>query len=184
MSESFASSFSASRFTDTFTDSGHSDLRNSLLLKQQNLEARVGIGPTHRFRGTSPTSESSKVTCWAGEPGVKSEEMGDARPVLRGWMVLVLFPFLDGGVGDSEFQQFGQLRHGKTHIDALLPQMLPDGLGVGRIMPGSHKVRGNGRFLMMYGAPVDSQQVECAASKVFCPLPSARGRRARPACSS
>src|SRR5260221_9883723 len=62
--------------------------------------------------------------------------------------------------------------------------MLTDGLGVGRIMPGSPEVRGNGRSLMTYGAPVDSQQVECAASKGFCPSPSGRERRARPACSS
>jgi hypothetical protein len=31
-------------FTDSFTDSGRSDLSNSLLLMQQNLEAEVGIG--------------------------------------------------------------------------------------------------------------------------------------------
>ena len=34
------------RFTDSFTDSGHSARRNSLLLQQLNLEARVGIEPT------------------------------------------------------------------------------------------------------------------------------------------
>ena len=33
------------RSADSFTDSGHSARRNSLLLRQQNLEARVGIGP-------------------------------------------------------------------------------------------------------------------------------------------
>jgi hypothetical protein len=46
-----ASCFAAHRFTDTFTDSGRSDLRNSLLLKQQNLEAGVGIEPTHKAFG-------------------------------------------------------------------------------------------------------------------------------------
>lgn len=39
-----------SRFTDGFTDSGHSAGRNSLLLLQQDLEARVGIGLNDRFR--------------------------------------------------------------------------------------------------------------------------------------
>jgi hypothetical protein len=39
-----ASSNFARHFTDSFTDSGRSDLPNSLLLMQQNLEARVGIG--------------------------------------------------------------------------------------------------------------------------------------------
>jgi hypothetical protein len=31
------------RFTDSFTDSGHSARRNSLMHTHQNLEARVGI---------------------------------------------------------------------------------------------------------------------------------------------
>ena len=39
-----ASCVYAHQFTDTFTDSGHSALRNSLMHKHQYLEARVGIG--------------------------------------------------------------------------------------------------------------------------------------------
>jgi hypothetical protein len=39
-----ASSGCTRRFTDKITDSGRPDLSNSLLLKQQNLEAEVGIG--------------------------------------------------------------------------------------------------------------------------------------------
>ena len=42
-------------FTDTFTDSGRSDWPNSLLLTQQNMEARVGIGrlmPVFRLKTT------------------------------------------------------------------------------------------------------------------------------------
>jgi hypothetical protein len=39
-----ANCWSTRRFTDSFTDSGHSARRNSLLHRQQNLEARVGIG--------------------------------------------------------------------------------------------------------------------------------------------
>ena len=39
-----ANCFCVHRFTDSFTDNGHSARRNSLLLMQLNLEARVGIG--------------------------------------------------------------------------------------------------------------------------------------------
>jgi hypothetical protein len=35
------------RFTDSFTDSGHSDRRNSFVLNEVEMEARVGIEPTH-----------------------------------------------------------------------------------------------------------------------------------------
>jgi len=34
-------------FTDSFTDSGHSARRNSLMHTHQNLEARVGIEPSN-----------------------------------------------------------------------------------------------------------------------------------------
>ena len=41
-------------FTDTFTDSGRSDLPNSLLLMQQNLEAEVGIEPVSQLSKIPP----------------------------------------------------------------------------------------------------------------------------------
>jgi hypothetical protein len=55
-------------FTDTFTDSGRSDLPNSLLLTQQNLEARVGIGqllgfqPTRLLHSQLSHSQTYRVT--------------------------------------------------------------------------------------------------------------------------
>jgi hypothetical protein len=53
--------------------------------------------------------------------------------VFLGRAVLVLFPFLDGGVSDSNAQHFSQLRHGQLHIDPLFAKMLAQSLGCGRV---------------------------------------------------
>jgi hypothetical protein len=52
--EVLASCVCTHHFTDSFTDSGRSDLPNSLLLMQQNLEARVGIEQVSQLSKTPP----------------------------------------------------------------------------------------------------------------------------------
>ena len=64
---------------------------------------------------------------------IETKEFNDALPVSIGRAVLVLFPFLDGGVGDSKAQYFSQLRHRQLHIDPLFTKMLAQSLGRCRV---------------------------------------------------
>jgi hypothetical protein len=76
---------SSEQITDTFTDSGHSARRNSLLLKQLKLQARVGIQkpgwpnpPGNRCRGII----SWPAGMWASTAGrtVSTIQIGAAIP--------------------------------------------------------------------------------------------------------
>jgi hypothetical protein len=70
----------------------------------------------------------------------------------------VLFPFFDGCVCDANSKQFGQLGHGKSHINALLPQMLAQCLWVGRILPKLLEMKGIWRSYGVNCTLINSQQ--------------------------
>ncbi len=53
--------------------------------------------------------------------------------MLRGRVVLVLFPFLDGVVGHAKAEQFSQLRHGQRQVNPFLAQVFAEGLNVSRV---------------------------------------------------
>src|ERR1035437_8771583 len=80
-----------------------------------------------------PDTRPSKAACWIFRSRIETKEFNDEFPVFLGRAVLVLFPFLDGGVSDSNAQHFSQLRHGQLHIDPLFAKMLAQSLGCGRV---------------------------------------------------
>jgi peroxiredoxin len=93
-----------------------------LIIKKLNF---VSNSKHHADEWQIPDRKALKVTCQFGLFRVKSEELYNPRATGFTWPVLVLFPFLDGSVCDAKIQQFGQLRHGKVQVYALLSQVLP-----------------------------------------------------------
>ena len=58
--------------------------------------------------GKFPPTNRSRPACRNNCCRIESEEFNDAAPVGFGRAVLVLLPFFDGRVGDSNSQHFGQ----------------------------------------------------------------------------
>ncbi len=58
--------------------------------------------------GKFPTPKSSYPACHVGRRWIESEEFNDAAPVGFRRAVLVLLPFFDRRVADSNCQHFGQ----------------------------------------------------------------------------
>ena len=85
------------------------------------------------IRWQIPNRLPSRTACWVRPRWIEPEEFNDALPVLVGRAVLVLFPFLDGGVGDAKAEQISQLCHGQLHIDPLFAEVLSHGSWSGRI---------------------------------------------------
>ena len=58
---------------------------------------------------------------------VAAKKLQNPFEVVSGRAVLILLPLFYRRVADPEPQQFGKLRHGKVHVDALFPEVLPQG---------------------------------------------------------
>ena len=84
--------------------------------------------------GKFPTGASVEAACWICERRVKSKELNDPIPVFVRRSILVLFPFLNCGIGDSKSQSCSQLRHGKVEVNALFTKMLAKGFWIGGIV--------------------------------------------------
>ena len=80
-----ANCFNTRRFADSVTDSGPSDLRNSLLLTQQNLEARVGIDRV------SPSTSHSKSIVYGIADYLTINELRRLSILIRTYLFVSVF---------------------------------------------------------------------------------------------
>jgi hypothetical protein len=85
--------------------------------------------------GKIPTGKSVGAACRICEERVKFKELDDSMSVFFRRSVLVLFPFLKGGVGDSKSQSCSQLRHGKMKVNPLLAEVFAKSLWIGWVVP-------------------------------------------------
>lgn len=75
--------------------------------------------------------------------------------------ILILFPFLDLGDGDSKSQRCSKLRHGKVEVHPLFAKVLAKGLGACWIVSQLLKMERCCSVNMVNGAVARSQQAQC-----------------------
>src|SRR5437870_7742585 len=79
--------------------------------------------------GKFPTAKRSRLACHIRRHWIESEEFNEAAPMGFRRAILVLLPFLDCGISNSNSKQFRKLRHGQRKVDSLLAEILSKSRG-------------------------------------------------------